>query len=266
MNPVSTQNGRESENTTESIDQRAFPNHSVDESLNRIFPKREIKRVLFIHPPDTPKNLFDFDTCRRRCYPHYPPYGLMALAGQARAAGIEPKIIDLNAIVFEGCITAENESKFDFDALVNAALDDALEGFQPDLVGVGCMFSYSHHAFQSVCEHIRIASPETPIIVGGVHVTNSMASPSTAEVFYRDLKSVDLISLYEGDTSFITLIKAVNREIPVTEVNQIIIPCQNGNHIKLDGQTTPSAQQIQKIPAYDLYPFTGFDQAAIFSI
>jgi hypothetical protein len=49
-------------------------------------------------------------------------------------------------------------------------LDDDIAEFEPDLIGVTCMFTMTHTSFRDVCR--RAASSGIPLAIGGVHVTN----------------------------------------------------------------------------------------------
>ncbi len=224
---------------------------AADRALDRIFPARSVKKVLLVHPPDTSSNLFDFATCQRRCYTHYPPFGLMSLASQLRAIGVEVKIVDVNSAVFVACQSAARSEDFDYEKTCQATLAEALQSFSPDLVGVGCMFSYSHPSFAAICNEVARQSPEVPIIIGGVHVTNSMTSPQTAEAFFEELDCVDLIGLYENDISFANLVQVINRNQPAETLSQLIIRGDDAD-ITVPERRAPTAEETNLLPAFDL--------------
>jgi len=47
----------------------------TEAALNGLFPRREIKKVLLVSPPDTPDSMFQYDAATPRKYSNYPPYG-----------------------------------------------------------------------------------------------------------------------------------------------------------------------------------------------
>lgn len=224
----------------------------ASEVLDTLFNSNPIQKVLFIQPPDTPPELFDFETCRRKCYPHYPPYGHMVLAGNIRKMHCDPKILDINSILFSHCISCIDIKEFNYKDCVEGAIYESIKSFQPDLIAVGCMFSYSHNSFKNIVEYIKNSFGSIPIAVGGVHVTNSVSSTETSDVFFRDLKSANIISLYEGDKSFCDLIRAVNGEIGIGDLTQTIITLNGSDYFNFPGRTPPAAEDMRTLPAFDL--------------
>jgi len=219
--------------------------------LDRLFPTRLVERVLLVHPPDTAASLFDYATCRRRCYPHYPPYGLMSIASHLRAAGVEVEIADINASVFDACLGSARTEDFDYERVCRETIEAALRSFRPDMVGVGCMFSYSHQSFVAICREVRRQAAKVPIIIGGVHVTNSMTSRATSEAFFEGLECVSLVSLYEGDTSLTDLVRVINRQAPPGTLAQLILRTDHVD-ISLERRRAPVAAEINVLPAFDL--------------
>src|SRR5262249_21561649 len=159
---------------------------------NRLFPKRQIKRVLFVSPPDADSSLFNWATGKRGRYLNYPPYGPGVLATHLRALGIEVQLVSLQTAVLRACHQAESADDFDFDKAWQEALHHKLLEAPPDLVGITCMFSQTHTSMVTVCKYLREHMPLTPLAVGGVHITNCFASPNTREMLLRDLEMVDL--------------------------------------------------------------------------
>ena len=151
---------------------KSFSEHDVDEALTAIFPKRSIRRLLLVTPPDADSTMFQLDTARRGRYPNYPPYGLGVLAERIRREGIDVQILNLNHIVLKCAHDTKLEADFDHVSTWKAALDVSLAEFQPDFVGVTCMFTMTHASFCAVCVHV--ARAEVPVGIGGVHVSNDV--------------------------------------------------------------------------------------------
>src|SRR5690242_324855 len=131
--------------------------------LTKLFPKR-IEKVLLVTPPDADAAMFRFDTAKRGRYTNYPPYGLLILARNLRDIGSDVRVLNLNNEILARVQSASGAEDFDFNAIWQGALDAELAGFQPDLVGVTCMFTMTHTSFRTVCE--RIAMQGFAVAVG----------------------------------------------------------------------------------------------------
>ncbi len=185
-----------------------------------------IKRVLFIVPPDGDEDSFNYETCRLGRYPNFPPYGLGVLAANIRKDGVQVEVLNLNNLVLRRVRLGHN-----YADIVIEGLAEALR-FHPDLVGITCMFSQTHKSLVNICNLVRFRTSVT-IVVGGVHVTNSLAEAKTKELFLSDLTVVDHFFTHESDESFIAFIKS--------SVSIRIIP-----------GTQPEGEALNVIPAHDL--------------
>ena len=229
---------------------KSFSEHDVDEALTAIFPKRSIRRLLLVTPPDADSTMFQLDTARRGRYPNYPPYGLGVLAERIRREGIDVQILNLNHIVLKCAHDTKLEADFDHVSTWKAALDVSLAEFQPDFVGVTCMFTMTHASFCAVCVHV--ARAEVPVGIGGVHVSNDV------ERVLDDLPDVRVAFLREGDTSLVRFVNAVNQTGQIDDLGQIIInlpPAQLGSapvRMRILAECQPNTSTISLLPAFDL--------------
>ena len=128
------------------------------------------KRVLLINPyypiTETPS----------------PPLGLAYLAGALEAAGIAVKILDL-------VVTPQNAT----------TLAAALNGFQPDMVGVTAVTMTAETAFTLIRE-VKAIAPEVLTVMGGPHVTFSTAATLAA------VPGLDVIVRGEGENTILDLL------------------------------------------------------------
>ena len=221
---------------------------AVDAALTAIFPRRLIRRVLLVNPPDADASIFRFDTARRGRYTNYPPYGLAILAEQLRRSKIASRILNLNHIVLKAVHAARTAAEFDHVATWTAALDDAIVEYQPDLIGVTCMFTMTHTSLKQVC--VRAAESGIPVSIGGVHVTNDV------ERVLDDIPAASIAFLREGDHAIVRFVQAVNNEGPVTALGQVIINrSQTGTspeRHRLLTECLPLEEDISVVPAFDL--------------
>ena len=88
-------------------------------------------------------------------------------------------------------MTKANELEdFDYDNIVFDHLDGIINEFNPDLIGLTCMFTMTHKSLKNVIDHIANRY-KIPIAVGGVHITNSIQSDLTREKFIEDLSNAN---------------------------------------------------------------------------
>ncbi|MBI4242529.1 MAG: cobalamin B12-binding domain-containing protein, partial [Planctomycetes bacterium] len=160
----------------------------ADGVINRIFPTRSIKRVLFIAPPDADASMFDYATAKRGRYWNFPPYGLGVIAAHIRNDGIDVRIINLNNEVLKACKLSISEGNFDFDDVWKTSLSRSLKDFQPDIAGVTCMFTQTHRSAVEVCDEIKKFNPALPVAVGGVHITNCFADNKASDLLLNDFE------------------------------------------------------------------------------
>lgn len=219
------------------------PNREAREFLRRAFPQGEIRRVLFVTPPDGTAELFRTATARRRRYPNYPAYGPGVLAQHLRRGGIDVRLLNLNHLVLEACFAAEDECKFDFDKTWQQDLAAAIEDFAPDLIAVTCMFTMTHQSLRSTCDYA--AKFDIPIAIGGVHVSNDV------ERILDDIPSVKFAFLRESDVSLKVFCDVVAGRRETADLGQVIFSDQSGR-LRFTRDVRPTADEMDVIPAYDL--------------
>lgn len=223
----------------------------ADQKLDFKFPQRNLKRVLFVAPPDSNAKNFNYETCKLGRYPNFPPYGVGVLASRLRNEGVIVDVLNLNLVVLRACRSSETEDDFHFESVVLGALKEKLETFKPDFVGLTCMFSQTHGSAVSTCHLIRETMPDVAIGIGGVHVTNSSMDEKTRPIFFKDLSEIDFFFTYESDLSFIDFVKVVNQELPVSSLAQVIFNNTEGQ-LYFSNRKGPKTEDLNIIPAHDL--------------
>ena len=227
---------------------------ALEVELKRIFHNlhnHSVSRVLFIVPPDGDASNFSYSTCKLGRYPNFPPYGVGVIAAHLRKEGIQVSILNLNNAVLKACRLSKSEEEFDFTSVVTHELTRSLKSFQPDLVGVTCMFSQTHQSTIDICNLIKDRAPDTPLVLGGVHITNSMIDEKTRGLFLRDFPMVNFFFMYESDLAFPRFLRVVNGKAPLKELAQVIF---NGESKKwhITNRNTPTAESLDVIAAHDL--------------
>jgi len=222
----------------------SLPHAQETESLlNRLFPRREIRKVLLVNPPDVHASMFQYDTAKRRRYANYPPYGLAVLAQHLRQIDMEVRILNLHYEILKQCIESSKESDFVFDDIWQTRLDTEVLDFQPDIIGVTCMFTMTHTSFRNVC--VRASQFGVLLAIGGVHVTNDV------ERVLDDIPQANIAFLREADVAIKKFVQVVNRNLTVDELGQVTINEKGTRHRYLQ-ECQPSSEEISVVPAYDL--------------
>ena len=223
----------------------------IEKELFRLFPQRIIQRVLLIAPPDVDLSLFNYDSAKRGRNYNYPMYGPGIVASYLKTDDIEVSIINLNHETLKACHNSSSNENFDFDFVWKEKLKNILNEFQPDLVGITCMFTQTHKSTVLVCDEIKRLKHDLPIALGGVHITNSYANFEQTQSLLKDFSKIDLFFLYESEIAFQYFVRAVNKKVPPEEIYQIVF---NSSERKLycSQKKAPIGEELNVIPAYDL--------------
>ena len=207
--------------------------------LNNLFPMRSITKMLLVNPPDVHASMFNRDAARRRRYANFPPYGLIVLAQHLREMGVDVRILNLHNDILKKCI--EEESDFVFNNVWKSILCNEVHDFNPDLIGITCMFTMTHTSFKDVCMFAYRFN--IPIAIGGVHVTNDV------ERVMDDIPEANIVFLQESDVAIKKFVQVVNGDSD--ELCQVIINHKGARH-RYVNECQPNADEISIIPAYDL--------------
>jgi len=120
---------------------------------------------------------------------------LLYLAAVLRDQGEQVRILDMKTFTLD--------PRVDPQAMYEGKLQDVLLAFQPDLIGLGCLFSGDFpqvSTFSVLCKRLF---PQTPIIVGGIHVT----------IHARDIlthcPTIDWLALGEAEETIVQLVQTI---------------------------------------------------------
>jgi len=229
--------------------------------------KPPCEKILLIHPQQVSEQDFFLDTARRRRYSAYPPTGCGILARNIIERGYQPDILDLHLEL----LMATQKENFNY-SFWKELLKKRLNSFQPDLVGISCMFSMTHDIMLDIIREIKQYKLDLPIICGGVHLTDSkhlvlcdsksvdFLKPddekqeiNSKKMTFSDGHGIDFIGLFECDKSFPDMIDFVNGKLPAEKLAQLATII-DGQYIALDTRTTPSDQEINAIPFFKDLP------------
>src|SRR4030042_3900251 len=156
------------------------------------------KKRLLIKPP-TP----NFVTHKDKSI----PLSLLYLASSLQKNNFEIKIIDINNEI----INFEGDSESYYKKFI-----EELELFNPDMIGITCLFSGRFKSAISIARKIKELFSNLPITLGGIH-------PSIfPKEILKDYSAIDYICIGEGEVSFPKIINAhLNNKYLLTEVDGI---------------------------------------------
>lgn len=186
------------------------------------------KKILLINPP-TP----DFVTNKDKNI----PLSLLYLASSLQKYDFKVKIIDIN----NDLLNFEGDTEIYYKKIMKE-----LELFNPDMVGITCLFSGRFKSAVYIAHKIKNAFPNLPIAFGGIHPTIF-----TKEIL-RDHSVIDYICIGEGEVSFPKLINAhFNNKELLKEIDGIAY--KENKEIKINPKTS-FIKDLDELPfpAYDL--------------
>jgi len=214
----------------------------ISSELRRRFSHVPIRKILLVNPPALTASEFDVAAARKRRYSAFMPYGPLVLATELRNADFEVSVLDLN---FKVLNEIQCDEHLDIAAAWQYDLYQAITSFNPDVIGVTCMFTMTHGVFAEVVRKAKEFA-KVPIIIGGVHVTND------TERILRGLDSADVAVTHEGDVSLRELLAFLNNPEDTQNLPRQIALLINDTVWTDTRRALPSADELSVIPAYDL--------------
>ena len=154
------------------------------------------------------------------------PLGLMSLASHlARERGDEVRIHDMRLAW----------KRFDLPV-------EAFRSFRPDVVGIGA-HGVDAPAMHRLAALVKAASPETPVVLGGIHATS----------YWKEVledPNVDCVVIGEGEVTFREWLDAVESKAPTDEIP--------GTAFRSDGEGVRTAARVPETDL-DIFPFPAWD-------
>ena len=173
-----------------------------------------IRKVLLISPPG--KITITEEGSRERKLA-VPPLGLASLAACLLKEGIDVEILD---VMIEGYDNEQTSGRQIIYGLSDENVCERIRKFDPDLIGVSCLFSNRGMEALHLCALAKKAAPEAVVVLGGQH-------PSGMPQLVQD-ENVDCIMYGEADNSFVQLIQTISSGGNLRDVDQIILKDGDG--------------------------------------
>lgn len=174
---------------------------------------KKIQKVLLINPPG--KITVTPEGSRERKLA-VPPLGLASLAANLKRENLEVEILD---VLIEGYQNEQRNSSTIIYGLNHSAIHKRISEFNPDVVGVSCLFSNRAKEVLDICKIARNSVPNAHIVLGGQH-------PSGSPKLIQD-RNVDYILTGEADDSLVNLVKSINENKNLSGVDGIVLKNQD---------------------------------------
>lgn len=168
-----------------------------------------------------------------------PSLGLAYLAASLRQCNFEVAILDTLIEGYENEIASERTILY---GLAEANIRERIRNFNPDMIGVSCLFSNRGREALRLCEIAKEEIPDAHVVLGGQHPSGF---PSLILHPY-----VDYLMYGEADNAIIELINAINAKSNLKEVHQLVIR-ENGSVWRSPKMAVPDVHSLP-LPAWDL--------------
>lgn len=237
------------------VDDKVMEMRELVDHLARLFGGKWVRKILLVNPPDVQEALFDYGTAKRGRANNYPAYGLGVIARHLTNNGYEARICNLNHELLKKVALSENEASFDYASTWRRLLFDAIDEYQPDLIGITCIFSVTGPSLMDVCRACKEFEPswlsaggrKVPVAIGGVHVTHDIQN------IMNDIPQADFAFLNEAEKAFLHFIDFVNGKIAIDQIGQVIIRLPSGNSgVRFGKQFIPEGEDLDAIPPYEM--------------
>lgn len=183
--------------------------------------------VLFINLPSVSPELSDNDDATSADN-LTPPLGLMYIANSIKDCEFinSYKCVDFAILDYKDVLENGKMGELVSEELNNGGIQ------KPDVVAVSLMFSSSYDFFKLVISKVKNIWPDTKVMVGGVHASN------TVEYLLEKNQGVDYITCGEGEGAFVEFLDMVSSG---TKIN--ILGVHSLNNIKKLGENKKKFDQ-----------------------
>ena len=161
----------------------------------------QINRVLLINPFIIETDSYDYEVVRNGGQFAETPLGLgyISAYAQQEIKGLEIQVLDANLMAMKHIISSCSCNMPDLWDL----LQNKVEEFAPDIVGISCLFHSIGHIAHQTCSLIKNISPNIITVMGGSYPTISYTEA-------LENQNLDYVIAGEGEVCFTDLILAFN--------------------------------------------------------
>lgn len=224
---------------------------AIADQLRRLFPSG-CTRILLVHPVTVAKEDFEVEAARRSSYSATLPYGLALLSRQLQNAGYEVSLLDLN---YEILCRAQDDPHFTYDVW-RVVLASYIAEFRPHLTAVSNMFSTGYHSVRETIIESKNVAPHIPVIAGGVHPSGY------PKLYLEQTPTLDLVMIYEADSSFPKFVDVVNGRRPPSDLSQMATLI-DGQYVEIAKRDSPEPVSFDVMPDYHDLPIGDYSRVGM---
>lgn len=197
---------------------------------------RPIKKLLLIYPPTT----YSVQSAKQSC----PPLGVAYLAGAVRD-NVEVKVLDAAVEGYNHDLQISSNLKR--YGLPICEIARYVEQYEPDAVGISCIFSSQFPTVGEICAAVKKIDPGILTLTGGTH-PSFMPDRSL-----NMAPNLDVIVRNEGETTLRRIIELSRKNGDLREIDGIAYR-ENGNIVKTGPVKFIKDLDSLPLPARDLMP------------
>ena len=202
-----------------------------------------VNKVLLLFPPAyTIKTSRDINPL--------PPIGLGMLASVLEKKNYEVKILDCLVRGWNQEEESPTNKGIVRVGLTNDQIKEYIQNYQPDVVGVSCMFSVQHKIYPKIFATIKSINPSITTVAGGAHVT---VCPKKV----LEDPNCDFIIAGEGEESIVDFLEAIQGRKSFESVDGLGWVKENSEHV-----LNPKLKWIEDLDSlpYPAYHLIGLEQ------
>ncbi|MDQ7834810.1 MAG: radical SAM protein [Humidesulfovibrio sp.] len=204
-------------------------------------------RLLLVQPPLVLLKHFSRDIAVKRGYYIFPPTGLQFLFEAVKHRDVETRILDMNYELLKR--TAE-DSEFEHTRWLES-LQESLESWRPQFVGVTCNFDASLAPFLEVLRFVRKFAPGAVLLTGGI-------IPSFAWKDLLEQNLSDFVTAKEGEQKLNFLLDHLTGEDTGTAPAPGVYFSFQGDFFQTEGDGTLPELNGDLIDSYRAVPIEDY--------
>lgn len=210
--------------------------------------RNPVKRVMLVNPPGK-ITVTEHGSRERKLA--VPPMGLAYLGAQLLNAGYEVNVLDVLIEDYEHEVESNGSIVY---GLSEERIRQRIRDFNPDMIGVSCLFSNRGREALRLCEIAKDTLPDAHVILGGQHPSGF---PELVNMPY-----IDYLMWGEADHSLLELLHAINNDGDLTQVSQIVLKRPDGGYWKSPQLNLPDVKDLP-FPAWDLIRLPDYWKAGL---
>lgn len=207
-------------------------------------------KVLLTSAPTIDMEAFDKNLNQIKGYVLYPPISLTTLAGSVlkNVDDVQIEILDLEFHIMR-YFKKNQESELQARELMKKIIVSKIDEFKPDVVGISVLFSRSHSNLFAIANIVKEKNSSIQVVTGGNHATFAYKK------ILKECLNVDLVFLYEGDTTFPSYLEYLKGNTKFEDLKGIAVLDKITKESKIS-QYAPLIENLDSIPipAWNLVP------------